>query len=766
MKHLFIASALLLMSCPAEAAQTFAPISTTGPLTGLSLVTGINNNDNSLKTSFSGSSSPSTPVAGQFWFDTSVAAMKFYDGSTFQTLSPTTAGGGTVNAALINQIAWYSANGSAVSGLSTANNGVLRTNSSGVPSVSTTLPSGLTIPGYLTGNQTVTLSGDLSGSGATSISATISSNAVTFAKFQQLGANTIVGNGTGSTANATALAVPSCSGATNALTWTSGTGFGCNTITGGGGGSGTVNSGTQYQLGYYATTGTAISGLAGIKTDVSNNLIVSSGLIGVGTAAPRAALDLATKTTSLALPVGTTGQRPGSPIAGMTRYNSTLHRIEAYINNTWTSLSVGHNAVNITLPPYSAVCDGSTSTNTAFTNAFSDGFDAYVPPTSTGCAVSNLTVPSNARIVGRNPRPWYDVTSGTRSFITSVSGATQILNVNGSLNVSLRDIDIMGRGAVWGSNIQCMSGGSTSLNLENVSMRFCGNGCVGSNSDAYTNGLFSLFSNFYACGQNSYSGGINNVIDSQIIGGAVTSSFHGIYLATGADSNAFMGVRTEWNVSYGILCSGCATNVFNGVTVDANGDTGLYLQNANNNRFDGYFWRNGTTATAGKQSHIVDAGGNSDIVISGVFKKGYDDGGGGTERPKYVVETTATGTAGFDISTSSMRGGYVTAPYLFTANPTSYTLRGADTGKAVSVSTCGTSPSVAGNDYAGVISVGSGSVTACTLTFGNTNWRTRACSMSTSANVTSYISSASSSAITVTTSSSVGSGKIYYNCEP
>lgn len=41
-------------------------------------------------------------------------------------------------------------------------------------------------------------------------------------------ANTIIGNGTGSTASPTALAVPSCSTSSSALNWTSGTGFGCN----------------------------------------------------------------------------------------------------------------------------------------------------------------------------------------------------------------------------------------------------------------------------------------------------------------------------------------------------------------------------------------------------------------------------------------------------------------------------------------------------------------------------------------------------------
>lgn len=47
-------------------------------------------------------------------------------------------GGGT---GLINEIAWYAANGSTVSGLATANNGVLGTSGAGVPSILGTLPS-------------------------------------------------------------------------------------------------------------------------------------------------------------------------------------------------------------------------------------------------------------------------------------------------------------------------------------------------------------------------------------------------------------------------------------------------------------------------------------------------------------------------------------------------------------------------------------------------------------------------------------------------
>jgi hypothetical protein len=61
---------------------------------------------------------------------------------TFQNVTGT----GTVNSGSINQLAWYAANGTTVSGLATANNGILVTSSGGVPSISNTVGAGLTMP--------------------------------------------------------------------------------------------------------------------------------------------------------------------------------------------------------------------------------------------------------------------------------------------------------------------------------------------------------------------------------------------------------------------------------------------------------------------------------------------------------------------------------------------------------------------------------------------------------------------------------------------
>jgi len=45
-------------------------------------------------------------------------------------------------------------------------------------------------------------------------------------------------------------------------------------------------------------------------------------------------------TTALTIPVGTTGERPGTPTSGMIRYNSTTTLFEGY-GNSWVSLSGG-----------------------------------------------------------------------------------------------------------------------------------------------------------------------------------------------------------------------------------------------------------------------------------------------------------------------------------------------------------------------------------------------------------------------------------------
>ena len=97
----------------------------------------------------------------------------------------------------INQIL-YSSAANVVGAIATANNGMLITGGTGIPSITTTLPA----------TNFPALTGDVTTS-AGALATTIAANAVTYAKFQQVAAVSLVGNATGSLANATGITLGS-----------------------------------------------------------------------------------------------------------------------------------------------------------------------------------------------------------------------------------------------------------------------------------------------------------------------------------------------------------------------------------------------------------------------------------------------------------------------------------------------------------------------------------------------------------------------------
>ena len=113
-------------------------------LVGIDSPTGGNNIKTALINSWTTSTRPSPPYNGLSGFNSSLLQWEYWNGTSWIQFS---AGAG-VSPGSINQLAWYAATGAMVSGLPTGNNGVLVTSNSGVPSISSILPSGLTIPGY------------------------------------------------------------------------------------------------------------------------------------------------------------------------------------------------------------------------------------------------------------------------------------------------------------------------------------------------------------------------------------------------------------------------------------------------------------------------------------------------------------------------------------------------------------------------------------------------------------------------------------------
>lgn len=86
-------------------------------------------------------------------------------------------------------------------------------------------------------------------------------------------------------------------------------------------------------------------------------------------------------------------------------------------------------------------------------------------------------------------------------------------------------------------------------------------------------------------------------------------------------------------------------------------------------------------------------------------------------------------------------------------------------GTTPGMGTCGSSPSVFGTDTAGVITVGSGIVTSCTMNWANTKGSIPVCVMSTNSTaVTGDITTTSTSSVTFGFSATLGGGTINYIC--
>ena len=67
-------------------------------------------------------------------------------------------------------------------------------------------------------------------------------------------------------------------------------------------------------------------------------LDVTNSRVGIGTASPAVKLHVSS-TDAIRIPSGTTAQRPGSPVAGMMRYNTDDTVFEGYNGTNWVALT-------------------------------------------------------------------------------------------------------------------------------------------------------------------------------------------------------------------------------------------------------------------------------------------------------------------------------------------------------------------------------------------------------------------------------------------
>lgn len=164
------------------------------------------------------------------------------------TIALTSGASGIVNSGSINQLTWYAANGTTVSGLATANNGLLVTSASGVPSIGNTIGADIHVNLLTVGQGGHT---DLTGTNTA------------------FGVNALASNASG-TSN-TAIGYASLTGIANG-----------NSNTGVGTGSGQINDGISNTY-----VGSNSGALLGILSNGNNNSLfgASTGLGGAGVGA-------------------------------------------------------------------------------------------------------------------------------------------------------------------------------------------------------------------------------------------------------------------------------------------------------------------------------------------------------------------------------------------------------------------------------------------------------------------------------------------------
>jgi hypothetical protein len=169
--------------------------------------------------------------------------------------------------------------------------------------------------------------------------------------------------------------------------------------------------------------------------------IAAGGNVGIGTASPIVALDLSQKTDAVALPSGSTGQRP-TGVNGEIRYNSTTSTLEAFANGVWTPLNgagvtinssgrLTGNGTSLSYCPYK----GNLKTTALYGN--------YTIPS--GCLTANLT---NMRIGGNS----------SQSAATSTLYYVYLINVSGTTYL---DLETSGHATDSSTGVEIMSGNNT-----------------------------------------------------------------------------------------------------------------------------------------------------------------------------------------------------------------------------------------------------------------------------------------------------------------
>ncbi len=356
------------------------------------------------------------------------------------------------------------------------------------------------------------------------------------------------------------------------------------------------------------------------------------------------------------------------PGAGGLPWLTLRAQIANCVDNSHLSLTVA--AGQTLLESLQSIVYGSDDSE-AFVKCAAIAHPCFIP--AARYFAKNVEVASGTSLFSESPVEFgeYPDSSHVLPLILAAPGATSIFNVNGAKHVLLRGLWLNCNHEPATSGI---TGGSSQLDLSNMTIQFCSISGLGGSINEYTGGATIVNSEFF--GNNV---GISNLIDSAMIGGAVTSSTSdGIYQGDGATADNFVAVRVEWNKGNGYHFVNAGLNQIVGGLVDRNFVNGAFVDSSQV-VFTGTVFRRNGAADSGAwmaDSQIAAQGAATKLLVSSVLSQtGYNDDGSGSLSPKYfLVSNTTSGSPGLVEMNSSDLSGFKTA-FASGSMPISYLLR-------------------------------------------------------------------------------------------
>ncbi|WP_227536648.1 hypothetical protein [Klebsiella pneumoniae] len=157
--------------------------------------------------------------------------------------------------------------------------------------------------------------------------------------------------------------------------------------------------------------------------------------------------------------------------------------------------------------------------------------------------------------------------------------------------------------------------------------------------------------------------GVRNVIDSLFLGATINANEeNGVELMTGANNNAFIGVRNEWNNGDNYYGYGCKRILIQGELIDRAGKRAVAAVGGAQFTLSGVaVQRSGRLATEGtaEDAHYYVEGDTSSIIETAVHTTtGANDDGSGRQSPSYILATggSSSDAKSFIASASNLSG--------------------------------------------------------------------------------------------------------------